>query len=54
MFNYFKQRGHFPSVEKETISANDEDAITDLMERHKQFLDSAQTRLTKLQVISHD
>ncbi|XP_010940396.2 katanin p80 WD40 repeat-containing subunit B1 homolog KTN80.4 isoform X1 [Elaeis guineensis] len=47
----YSLRGHFPSVEKETISANDEGAITDLMEQHKQFLDSAQTRLTKLQVV---
>ncbi|KAG1359548.1 katanin p80 WD40 repeat-containing subunit B1 [Cocos nucifera] len=44
-------RGSFPSVEKATISANDEGAITYLMEQHKQFLDSAQTRLTKLQVV---
>ncbi|XP_038971374.1 katanin p80 WD40 repeat-containing subunit B1 homolog KTN80.4-like isoform X2 [Phoenix dactylifera] len=47
----YSLRGRSQFVEKETISANDEDAIIDLMERHKQFLDSAETRLTKLQVV---
>lgn len=47
----FEQRGCPPSVGKETVSASDEDTIADLMEQHEQFLNSAQTQLTKLQVI---
>ncbi|XP_008802561.2 katanin p80 WD40 repeat-containing subunit B1 homolog KTN80.4-like isoform X1 [Phoenix dactylifera] len=47
----YSLRGHPPSVGKETVSANDEDTIADLMEQHQQFLNSAQTRLTKLQVV---
>ena len=46
-----EQRGRVPSAEKETLSASDEDTIADLLEQHHQFMNSAQSRLTKLQVI---
>ncbi|KAJ0963968.1 hypothetical protein J5N97_029090 [Dioscorea zingiberensis] len=35
---------------KETVSASDEDAIADLTEQHEQFINAAQSRLTKLQL----
>ncbi|XP_047341054.1 katanin p80 WD40 repeat-containing subunit B1 homolog KTN80.4 [Impatiens glandulifera] len=43
-------RGH-PSPEKETVSATDEDVITDLLDQHNQFVGSMQSRLAKLQVV---
>ena len=46
----FKQRGRAPSLEKEMVSASDEDAIADLMEQHDQFVSSMQSRSAKLQV----
>ncbi|XP_022743815.1 katanin p80 WD40 repeat-containing subunit B1 homolog isoform X2 [Durio zibethinus] len=46
-----KQRGYPPSVEKEMPTASDEDAVADLMEQHRQFISSIQSRLTKLQVV---
>lgn len=49
--NMFKQRGRTPSIEKETVSAFDEDVIADLMEQHDQFLSSMQSRSAKLQVV---
>ncbi|XP_056164483.1 katanin p80 WD40 repeat-containing subunit B1 homolog KTN80.4 isoform X2 [Syzygium oleosum] len=48
----FSMRGHRPSAEKETVSASDEDAIADVMERHDQFVGSMQSRLAKLQVVN--
>lgn len=50
----FKQRGYPTSTEKELVSASDEDAIADLMEKHDQFVGSMQSRSTKLQVIFID
>ncbi|XP_062159219.1 katanin p80 WD40 repeat-containing subunit B1 homolog KTN80.4 isoform X2 [Alnus glutinosa] len=50
-FNAFKHRGYPPSVEKETVSASDEDAIADVMEQHDQFVNSMQSRSAKLQVV---
>lgn len=47
----FKQRGYPTSTEKELVSASDEDAIADLMEKHDQFVGSMQSRSTKLQVV---
>lgn len=47
----FKQRGYPTSTEKETVSASDEDAIADLLEKHDQFVSSMQSRSAKLQVI---
>lgn len=47
----FWQRGRTLSSRKEMVSASDEDAIADLIEPHEQFLNAAQSRLTKLQVI---
>nr|XP_019705659.1 katanin p80 WD40 repeat-containing subunit B1 homolog isoform X1 [Elaeis guineensis] len=44
-------RGHISSAGQEILSVSDEDAIADLMEQHKQFLTSSQSRLTKLQVV---
>ncbi|KAJ6910184.1 katanin p80 WD40 repeat-containing subunit B1-like isoform X1 [Populus alba x Populus x berolinensis] len=49
--NMFKQRGRTQSIEKETVSAFDEDVIADLMEQHDQFVSSMQSRSAKLQVI---
>ncbi|KAJ6323336.1 hypothetical protein OIU77_013036 [Salix suchowensis] len=51
--NMFQQRGRTrtPSIEKETISACDEDVIADLMEQHDQFVSSMQSRSAKLQVV---
>jgi katanin p80 WD40 repeat-containing subunit B1 len=46
----FKQRGRTPSIEKETVSAFEEDVIADLMEQHDQFVSSMQSRSAKLQV----
>jgi len=46
-----EQRGRVSSAEKETVSASDEDTIADLLEQHQKFMNSAQYRLTKLQVI---
>lgn len=46
-----KQRGYPPPIEKESVSASDEDAIADVMEQHNQFLSSMQSRSAKLQVI---
>ncbi|KAK4750295.1 hypothetical protein SAY87_027744 [Trapa incisa] len=43
-------RGRPPSVEKET-PASDEEAVTDVMENHDQFVSSMYARLAKLQVI---
>ncbi|KAK4360274.1 hypothetical protein RND71_019226 [Anisodus tanguticus] len=40
-----------PSAESVTVSATDEDVITDLMEQHDQFVGSMQSRLAKLQVV---
>ncbi|XP_038982812.1 katanin p80 WD40 repeat-containing subunit B1 homolog KTN80.4-like isoform X2 [Phoenix dactylifera] len=45
----FTSRGCLSSDQQETLSASDEDAIADLVEQHKQFLTSAQSRLAKLQ-----
>ncbi|KAG0472566.1 hypothetical protein HPP92_014423 [Vanilla planifolia] len=39
------------SMESETVSASDEDAIADLLEHHEQFIDAARSRLRKLQVV---
>lgn len=50
----FKHRGYPPSVEKETVSASDEDAIADVMEQHDQFVSSMQSRSAKLQVILNE
>lgn len=50
----FKQRGYPTSTEKETVSASDEDAIADLLEKHDQFVSSMQSRSAKLQVIFID
>lgn len=50
-FLIFEQRGYTPSSEKEMVPASDEDAITDIMEKHGQFVGSIQSRLSKLQVI---
>ncbi|KAJ9691763.1 hypothetical protein PVL29_013836 [Vitis rotundifolia] len=47
----FSARGYTPSTEKETMPASDEDAITDIMEQHGQFVGSIQSRLSKLQVV---
>ncbi|KAJ6983814.1 katanin p80 WD40 repeat-containing subunit B1 [Populus alba x Populus x berolinensis] len=47
----FNMRGHAPSIEKEMVSASDEDAIADLMEQHDQFVSSMQSRSAKLQVV---
>ncbi|GAV86938.1 WD40 domain-containing protein/Katanin_con80 domain-containing protein [Cephalotus follicularis] len=47
----FKQRGHPPYAEKETVFASDEDAIEDLMRQHDEFVSSMQSRLAKLQVV---
>ncbi|XP_024027095.1 katanin p80 WD40 repeat-containing subunit B1 homolog [Morus notabilis] len=47
--NMSKQRGYPPPVEKESVSASDEDAIADVMEQHNQFLSSMQSRSAKLQ-----
>ncbi|XP_043700976.1 katanin p80 WD40 repeat-containing subunit B1 homolog KTN80.4-like isoform X2 [Telopea speciosissima] len=47
----FNTRGRPPSAEKETVFASNEDAISDLMEQHEQFVGSMRSRLTKLQVI---
>ncbi|KAH8501853.1 hypothetical protein H0E87_016575 [Populus deltoides] len=44
-------RGRTPSIEKETVSAFDEDVIADLMEQHDQFVSSMQSRSAKLQVV---
>ncbi|ONK64030.1 uncharacterized protein A4U43_C07F21380 [Asparagus officinalis] len=44
-------RERVSSAEKETVSASDEDTISDLLEHHNQFIISAQSRLTKLQVV---
>ncbi|XP_047320142.1 katanin p80 WD40 repeat-containing subunit B1 homolog KTN80.4-like isoform X2 [Impatiens glandulifera] len=43
-------RGH-PSPEKETVSATDEDVVTDIVDQHDQFVSSMQSRLAKLQVV---
>ena len=40
-----------PSTEKETVSASDEDAITDTMEQYGQFVSSIQSHLSKLQEV---
>lgn len=47
--NVSKQRGYPPPIEKESVSASDEDAIADVMEQHNQFLSSMQSRSAKLQ-----
>ncbi|XP_042507277.1 katanin p80 WD40 repeat-containing subunit B1 homolog KTN80.4-like isoform X2 [Macadamia integrifolia] len=47
----FNTKGRLPSAEKETVSASNEGAVSDLMEHHDQFVGSMQSRLTKLQVI---
>ncbi|TMW98488.1 hypothetical protein EJD97_003963 [Solanum chilense] len=44
-------RGHPSSAGSVTVSATDEDVITDLMEQHDQFVGSMQSRLAKLQVV---
>ncbi|KAM5566327.1 katanin p80 WD40 repeat-containing subunit B1 [Rosa sericea] len=49
--NAFKQRGYPTSTEKETVSASDEDAIADLLEKHDQFVSSMQSRSAKLQAV---
>ncbi|KAJ6790587.1 katanin p80 WD40 repeat-containing subunit B1-like protein [Iris pallida] len=49
--NISYMRGRPSSAEKETVSASDEGTITDLMEQHQQFINSVQSRLTKLQVV---
>ncbi|XP_038995936.1 katanin p80 WD40 repeat-containing subunit B1 homolog KTN80.4-like isoform X1 [Hibiscus syriacus] len=50
-FNSYKQRGYYPSVEKEMPSASDEDAVADVIEQHDPFIGSMQSRLSKLQVV---
>ncbi|XP_020576363.1 katanin p80 WD40 repeat-containing subunit B1 homolog [Phalaenopsis equestris] len=40
-----------PTVGNETVSASDEDAIADLLDHHGEFIDTAQSRLRKLQVL---
>ncbi|OAY52135.1 katanin p80 WD40 repeat-containing subunit B1 homolog KTN80.4 [Manihot esculenta] len=50
-FNTIKQRGPAQSTENETVSADNEDAIADVMEQHDQFISSMQSRLAKLQVV---
>lgn len=53
LFN--EQRVHAPYAEKETMSTSgDEDAISDLMEQHNQFLGLMQSRLTKFQVFQDE
>ncbi|XP_039134977.1 katanin p80 WD40 repeat-containing subunit B1 homolog KTN80.4-like [Dioscorea cayenensis subsp. rotundata] len=47
----YTSRGRTLSSRKEMVSASDEDAIADLIEPHEQFLNAAQSRLTKLQVV---
>ncbi|KAF5176018.1 Katanin p80 wd40 repeat-containing subunit b1-like protein [Thalictrum thalictroides] len=47
----FILRRHPPSSGQEMVSANDEDAIADLMDQRDQFMGSMQSRLTKLQVL---
>ncbi|XP_050118959.1 katanin p80 WD40 repeat-containing subunit B1 homolog KTN80.3 isoform X3 [Malus sylvestris] len=47
----FKQRGYPTSTEKETVTASDEDAVADLLEKHNLFVGSMQSRLAKLQVV---
>ncbi|XP_009790404.1 katanin p80 WD40 repeat-containing subunit B1 homolog KTN80.4-like isoform X1 [Nicotiana tabacum] len=44
-------RGHPSSAESVTVSATDEDTITDLLEQHDQFVGLMQSRLAKLQVV---
>lgn len=46
-----KQRGFPPSNEKEMACVSGEDAISDVMEQHAQFVRSMQSRSAKLQVI---
>ncbi|KAM1084940.1 hypothetical protein ACFX13_010946 [Malus domestica] len=47
----FKQRGYPTSTEKETVTASDEGAVADLLEKHNLFVGSMQSRLAKLQVV---
>lgn len=47
----YKERGCLPSVDKETMFSNDEDAIADIIEQHDQFVGSMQTRFAKLQIV---
>ncbi|XP_065025379.1 katanin p80 WD40 repeat-containing subunit B1 homolog KTN80.4-like isoform X3 [Musa acuminata AAA Group] len=46
----YSLRGHNRIAEKEIVPASDEDAISFVLEKHDQFLNVAQSRLTKLQV----
>ncbi|MQL93546.1 hypothetical protein Taro_026192 [Colocasia esculenta] len=47
----YNSRRYPSSAEKETVSVSDDSAVSDLLVQHEQFLDSAQSRLTKLQVV---
>uniref|UniRef100_A0A1D1YJU6 Katanin p80 WD40 repeat-containing subunit B1 1 n=1 Tax=Anthurium amnicola TaxID=1678845 RepID=A0A1D1YJU6_9ARAE len=47
----YSSRGYSSSAEEDTVSGCDEDAIAYLLEQHEEFLASAQSRLTKLQVV---
>ncbi|PKA65250.1 Katanin p80 WD40 repeat-containing subunit B1 like [Apostasia shenzhenica] len=47
----FTMRGRSSSMRNETVSASDEDAIADLLEHHGQFIETAQSRLTKLRLV---
>ncbi|URD76532.1 katanin p80 WD40 repeat-containing subunit B1 [Musa troglodytarum] len=47
----YSLRGRNQFAEKETVPASDEDAIAVLLGKHDQFLNLAQSRLTKLQVV---
>ncbi|KAM7271866.1 hypothetical protein ACFE04_031080 [Oxalis oulophora] len=47
----YRQRGHPSYVEKETVSSSDEDVISDLMEKHNQFVSSMHSRFAKLQAV---
>ncbi|XP_073014477.1 katanin p80 WD40 repeat-containing subunit B1 homolog KTN80.4-like isoform X1 [Typha latifolia] len=47
----YSSRGRAPFGEKGTLSACDEDTVTDLMEQHELFLSLARSRLTKLQAV---
>nr|XP_009418645.1 PREDICTED: katanin p80 WD40 repeat-containing subunit B1 homolog isoform X1 [Musa acuminata subsp. malaccensis] len=48
----YSLRGHNRIAEKEIVpAASDEDAISFVLEKHDQFLNVAQSRLTKLQIV---
>ncbi|URE30335.1 katanin p80 WD40 repeat-containing subunit B1 [Musa troglodytarum] len=49
--NSYSLRGHNQIAEKEIVPASDEDAISFVLEKHDQFLNVAQSRLTKLRIV---